>query len=262
MMVKKENKIIIFTDGASKGNPGPGGYGAVVVYPEVLSKGLTDRQVIELGGYDKHTTNNRMELSGAVSALEEIRQRCMSTDVEIIIYTDSKYLINGMTGWIFGWQKNDWKKRKVLSDGTVELSEVLNQDLWKRLVDLSKEKKIAWNYVGGHVGIIGNERCDEIASGFATGGNINLYKGKLSVYKINILDFNYENNLKELKESKDKKSKIQAYSYLSLVDGILKIDKTWAECEKRVKGKKAPKYQKSISAENEKEIIKSWGLNE
>jgi ribonuclease HI len=133
----------------------------------------------------------------------------------------------------------------------------MNKDLWERLVDLAKDKKIKWNYVGGHVGIAGNERCDEIADALATGGKVAIYKGPLAKYKVNILDLGHNEEKKEKKRSKSAK----AYSYLSLVNGILHIDKTWAECEKRVKGKKAAKFKKATSEYEEKEIIKSWGLN-
>lgn len=233
-----KDKIIIFSDGASKGNPGPGGYGAVLVLPE--------GKVIEFGSAHKHTTNNRMELSGPAIALAEVQSR----KEEIIIYTDSKYVINGMTGWIFGWQKNNWQ--------TKEKKDVSNRDLWEKLFELTKGKKIVWNYVGGHVGILGNERCDEIADALATNKKVDLYNGSLKDYKINILDLTHSEEKKTVKNNKSAK----AYSYLSLVDGIFNIDKTWAECEKRVKGKKNPKFKKSISLDDEKEIIKSWGINE
>lgn len=233
-----KDKIIIFSDGASKGNPGPGGYGAVVVLPT--------SKVIELGGGDKHTTNNRMELSGAVAGLGEL----LNNKEEIVFYTDSKYVINGMTAWIFAWQKNGWQ--------TKEKKDVSNRDLWEKLFVLSKDKKISWNYVGGHVGIAGNERCDEIADAHATGKKVDLYNGSLKDYKINILDLGHDEGLKKSKSSKGAK----AYSYLSLVDGVFNIDKTWDECEKRVKGKKNPKFKKSVSLEDEKEIIKSWGIHE
>ena len=120
------NKIIIFTDGASKGNPGPGGFGAVIVLPE--------DEVIELGGSEKHTTNNRMELAGAIMAFEEILKR----EEDILVYTDSKYLIGGMTEWIFNWQKNGWRSAAKKA--------VANQDLWEKLAELSKGKKINMKY--------------------------------------------------------------------------------------------------------------------
>lgn len=233
-----DNKIIIFCDGASKGNPGPGGFGAVVVLPE--------GKAVELGGFEKHTTNNRMELAGAISALSEVSRKAE----EIIVYTDSKYLINGVTGWIFGWQKNGWR--------TKDKKEVANKDLWEKLAESVKDKKIKWHYVGGHVGIAGNERCDEIASAFAMGELVSLYQGPLADYEIKVLDLGHSEEKKINKQSKGAK----AYSYLSLVGGKLKKDKTWAECERRVKGQKGVKYKKSISAEDEKEIIKAWGVHE
>jgi ribonuclease HI len=241
-MSNKENKIIIFSDGASKGNPGPGGFGAVIVLPE--------EKVIELGGYDKHTTNNRMELSGAVKALSHLPPSDEGGLREVDFYTDSKYVINGMTGWIYGWQKNGWQ--------TKDKHDVLNKDLWEKLFELSQDKKIKWQYVGGHVGVAGNERCDEIADAMATRQKVDLYSGSLAKYKINILDLGHDEGLKKNKYSKSAK----AYSYLSLVDGVFKIDKVWADCEKRVTGKKNPKYQKAISPEHEKEIMKNWGVHE
>ena len=230
----KKDEIIIFTDGASKGNPGPGGWGAVVVLPE--------GKAVELGGFEKHTTNNRMELSGAVSALREIAKR----KEKISVYTDSRYLIGGITGWIYGWQKNNWK--------TKEKKAVLNKDLWQKLFESTEDKKIKWHYVGGHVGVAGNERCDEIASGLATGEQVILYRGPLSGYKIEIDNLGHDAAKKKAKNKKSAK----AYSYLSLVNGVLKIDKTWPDCEKRVKGQRGARCQKAVSAAEEKEIIQNW----
>lgn len=233
-----KNKIVVFSDGASKGNPGPGGFGAVVVFP--------DGKVIELGGSESHTTNNRMELSGALSALSAVPDN----QLPIIVYTDSKYVINGMTAWIYGWQKNGWQ--------TKDRRDVSNRDLWEKLANASKGQKIVWNYVGGHVGIAGNERCDEIADALATGQKVDLFTGSLSDYKVNIMDLGHSEEKKATKSNKNAK----AYSYLSIVDGVLKIDKTWPECEARVKGKKGVRFQKSVSPENESEIIKSWGMGQ
>lgn len=229
-----KDQTIIFSDGASKGNPGPGGWGAVVV---------SDGKVKELGGSEKNTTNNRMELSAVLGALTEIKKE----KKEIVIYTDSKYVISGMTSWIYGWQKNNWQ--------TKSKTEVLNKDLWVKLLTVSQNKKIKWNYVGGHIGVAGNERCDEIASALASGEKIKLYDGLLSDYKINILDLGHLTEKKTKKSSSSQK----AYSYISLVNGVIFQDKTWPECEKRVKGVKGVKYQKAISPEHEKEIIASWG---
>ena len=168
----KKNKIIIFTDGASKGNPGPGGYGAVIV--------LSEGKVQELGGREERTTNNRMELTGAIKALEEIRQRGRLTGEEVIVYTDSKYLIGGMTEWLANWQKKGWR--------AAAKKEGLNKDLWEQLAVLVKDKKIEWHYVAGHSAVSGNERCDEIASSLAMNEEVRLYSGSLAGYKIKVLD--------------------------------------------------------------------------
>lgn len=258
-----QNQITIFCDGASKGNPGPGGYGAVLVYPEVLSKG-EKMKVKELGGAEKETTNNRMELTGAIKAFEELAKLKIKND-EVNVYTDSRYVINGITKWVFAWQKNNWQ--------TKAKEDVLNKDLWEKLVGLVEKinppslkkasARLGWHYVGGHIGVAGNERCDEIASALASGEKVDLYDGSLADYKINILDLGHDDTKKSLKQSSSSKksnSKIKAYSYLSLVKGVLYKDQTWAECEKRVKGVSGTKYQKAVSLEHEKEIIASWGL--
>jgi len=276
MINKQSDKIIIFSDGASKGNPGPGGWGSIVIKLNVhkVESEKKDGIVEELGGREKHTTNNRMELTGALKALAKIRQRGTLTGQEIIIYTDSKYLINGMTGWVFGWQKNGWQKKKVLPNGEVEWSEILNLDLWQKLVKVVKPhsakssdgaRKIKWHYVGGHIGVAGNERCDEIASDLAEGKKVRLFKGKIQDYKIDILNLKHNRPVHQnghpalTKAGKGNRGK--AYSYLSLVGGILNIDQTWPECEKRVKGKAGAKYKKALSEIEEQEIIRGWGLN-
>ncbi len=125
---------------------------------------------------------------------------------------------------------------------------------------LNEEQKISWHYVGGHIGIAGNERCDEIASAFAEGKEPTLYHGSISEYKINVLNLDFDSHKKVTKKTKSASAGKKAYSYLSLIDGKLNKDTTWAECEKRVKGVKGAKFKKSISAEDEAEIIKSWGL--
>ncbi len=244
-----QDKIIIFSDGASKGNPGPGGWGTVVVklkVHKVEGEKIEKGEVIELGGREDHTTNNRMELTGAMKALEKIK----AEKEEVVFYTDSKYVINGMSGWIFGWQKNNWQ--------TKEKKPVLNKDLWEKLADLAKGKKITWNYVGGHVGVAGNERCDEIADALARKEKVTLYTGPLDKYGLKVLDLGHNEELKTTKYNRSAK----AYSYVSLVDGVLNIDHVWADCEKRVKGKKNPKYQKAISSAHEAEIIRGWGTHE
>lgn len=234
----KKDEIIIFSDGSSRGNPGPGGFGAIVVF---------DGKVVELGGQEKNTTNNRMEMSAIIEALSFFE----SYELQVIsykVYTDCSYLINGITKWISGWKRNGWI--------TKTKEEVLNRDLWKKLDGLVSDKNIKWNYVGGHAGIAGNERCDEIATEFADGKNPNLYNGLLSKYKIDILNLE-ENETAKIRKEKNR-SKLPAYSYVSMADGVVEIHKTWAECERRVKGKSGVKFKKVFSEEEENKLIEEW----
>ena len=231
-------KITIFTDGASKGNPGRGGWGAVVSDGE---------NVIELGGREDHTTNNRMELSGALEALVNAPHK----DAPAIVYTDSKYVINGITKWVKGWEKNGWL--------TQQKKDVLNKDLWEKLLEATKARsgKIVWEYVGGHVGIAGNERVDEIASNFAEKIPVTLYSGTASDYKIAIENLNLDETKQKEKSASSTRSKAKAYSYVSKVGGVIEVHKTWGECEQRVKGK-AARFKKATSAAEEAEIIKAF----
>jgi ribonuclease HI len=221
---------IIFSDGASRGNPGPGGWGAIV---------LTDDTATELGGREDDTTNNRMELSAVIGALESIPQ-----ERELTIYTDSAYVVNGITRWVIGWKKNKWM--------TSTKDPVVNRDLWERLVDATLHKVIDWQLIKGHSGTPGNERCDVIATSFADKKPIVLYNGSRSRYGIDI-----SINTPEKGSSKSK-SKSKAYSYVSLVDGEIKVHKTWEECKARVHGVNA-KFKKSTSPADEAEIINEYG---
>jgi ribonuclease HI len=229
--------ITIFTDGSSRGNPGPGGWGTVVVKND---------KVTELGGRENPTTNNRMELMAAINGLGSISS--LEVSDEVTIYSDSSYVINGITKWVHGWQKKGWK--------TLDKKDVVNRDLWERLVEAVVGKKINWKYVGGHVGIVGNERCDEIATSFADNDPSLLYSGPLVDYSIpNILDISAVSADVQKKSSSKSRSAAKAYSYVSSVDGVISVDKTWAECEARVKGKKGVKYKKSLNRFEEQEII-------
>ena len=151
--------IIVHTDGSSRGNPGPGGWGAVIEKGDM---------VIELGGSEPHTTNNRMELTACIRALEFI------SEPKVIIYTDSEYVMKGITEWIHNWQKKGWK--------TAGRKPVLNQDLWQKLLKLTAGKDIEWQYVAGHAGVHLNERADEIATTFADGLRPTLYHGPRAKY--------------------------------------------------------------------------------
>lgn len=234
-----KEKIIIYTDGSSLGNPGPGGWGAIVLH---------DGVVVELGGADKDTTNNRMELTATIKALEYLK----GVDEEIILYTDSSYTINGITKWVEGWQANNWTKR--------DKTEVLNRELWEELITVTSGKNIVWKHVAGHSGMIGNERADSIATSFAEGKTPELYEGKKSGYDFDILDVSYNEKMKSARDKTRTRSRAKAYSYLSLVDGIFSRHSTWAECEACVKGSKGAKYRKAISVEDEEKIKKGWGV--
>lgn len=224
---------IIFTDGSARGNPGPGGWGAIV---------MTDDKVMELGGREDHTTNNRMELMAVISALESI-----PGESEMIIYIDSAYVVSGITRWVIGWKKNKWK--------TSQKEDVLNKDLWERLDEARKHKIIDWKLIKGHSGTAGNERCDIIATSFADKVPIVLYNGSHERYGIDV-------SIKESASSKSKtKSKSKAYSYVSMVDGVIKIHKNWEECKTRVNGVSGAKYKKSVSPADEEKIVKEFKDN-
>jgi len=225
--------ITIFTDGSSLGNPGSGGWGAVVGEGE---------RIQELGGFEDSTTNNRMEMKAIVEALKSLK-----TGDDISLFTDSQYTINGITKWVYGWKQNGWM--------TKNKTEVLNRDLWEELLSVVEGKKVTWNHVAGHVGIPGNERVDTIANSFASQKTIDLYNGLATDYLVDLTKTKAESGVK--KQSSGAGGK--AYSYLSLLEGELKRHQTWSDCEKRVKGKNA-KFRKAISSEHEKEIMKEWGV--
>jgi ribonuclease HI len=163
------NKIIIYTDGSSKGNPGPGGWAAVIIENNYSGQGELVR---EIGGKAEQTTNNRMEMAAAIKALQNIPalQQVQGEKIpEIEMHTDSEYLMKGITIWIKNWQRNNWR--------TKNKKEVLNKDLWQELWKETQKRKVEWKKVLGHSGHEFNERCDEIATSFADGKKVLLYKG-------------------------------------------------------------------------------------
>ncbi|MBW4574673.1 MAG: ribonuclease HI [Aphanothece sp. CMT-3BRIN-NPC111] len=148
----------VYTDGACTGNPGPGGWGVVVYF--------TDGSVYEVGDAEAATTNNRMEMQAAIAALKVL---AASKQTEpITLYTDSEYVLKGITQWVKGWKKKGWK--------TAQGKAVLNQDLWEILDGLNSRlgPPLHWQHVRGHAGNVGNERCDVIARAFATGKTLSL----------------------------------------------------------------------------------------
>jgi len=134
--------VVIYTDGACRGNPGPGGWAAL------LSFGEREK---ELAGAEEHTTNNRMELTAVIRALEALKR-----PVEAKVFTDSEYVRRGITEWVSSWKSRGWK--------TADRKPVKNQDLWEELDRLAAQHKIEWHWVKGHSGVPGNERVDRLAN--------------------------------------------------------------------------------------------------
>jgi ribonuclease HI len=205
--------------------------------------------VRELGGGESPTTNNRMELMGTIGGLESIRD----TAEPVIIYTDSTYVIRGITQWVWGWRQRGWR--------TAEGGAVANQELWEELVRLTAARRtkggIDWRYVRGHSGIPGNERVDAIAVAFSKGQQVQLYHGSVLKYDVAIHDLPESG---ELPEMRPKQAKQAAFSYLSLVDGVPMRHKTWPECERRVKGRAGARFKKALSEADEQAILSSWGV--
>ncbi len=140
--MSEDNTVTIYTDGGCRGNPGPGGWGAI------LSFGNHEKEIY---GYDEETTNNRMELMAAIKSLEVLSRSCSVT-----LITDSQYVRQGITEWMTGWKKRGWK--------TAAKKPVKNKDLWQRLDEAVKSHQVEWRWVKGHSGDEGNERADDLAN--------------------------------------------------------------------------------------------------
>lgn len=136
------DKVVIYTDGGCKPNPGPGGWGALLMYKQ---------HTRELSGGDRQTTNNQMELTAAIEALEALKEPC-----EVELYTDSQYLKNGITSWMINWKRNGWK--------TASKKPVKNRDLWVRLDEATTRHNVTWKWVKGHADNEYNERVDQLAT--------------------------------------------------------------------------------------------------
>lgn len=235
----------LFADGASSGNPGPSGWGSIIVTP--------DAQIRELGGSAPSATNNQMELTAVIRAFREVSDQ----PGPIHVYTDSTYVIRGITQWIWGWRKRGWK--------TAEGNPVANEENWKELSKIlaaRREKSFLppeWRYVRGHSNVPGNERVDEIAVAFSKGKRPALYHGPLLNYSVALFDLPESFELPELKPIQSKEKEVP-YSYLSLINGKVERHGTWIECEARVKGRPGAKFKKAMSPAQESEILAAWGV--
>lgn len=188
----------------------------------------------------------------AREALAHIEKKADNT-TDVTIFTDSAYLINGITGWVFAWEKNNWM--------TKTKEPVLNKDLWSDLLALvfrmNKKSSLVWEKVEGHAGYYGNERADIIATSYADSEHALLFSGELSAYEKLIGGKLTDKDEKVVKKKKTTSSK-KAYSYVSSVDGATYADATWEACEKRVKGMKGVKYKKVFSKEEEESLMQEW----
>ena len=238
--MKKE--VIIYTDGASRGNPGKGGWAAIVI---------TDTHITELAGAQAHATNNQMELQAAIEGLAHT-QKHFPHD-HIVVHADSAYVLNGIASWVDGWKRNGWM--------TIAKKPVENRNQWEQLLELrdSFGRNLELVKVAGHAGEKYNERCDTLAVEAALGKDMDLFVGKADDYA-QILAAMKPKAKKTKSTSSSSSSKKEAYSYVSYVGGKVYVDQTWAACEKRVKGTKGAKFKKVFSKAEETNLVQDYTL--
>ena len=251
--------FVIFTDGACLGNPGPGGWGAIIKHPS--------GSVLELGGGFEETTNNRMELLAIIESL-----KTLGSEPHLVkVYSDSSYSLNGIQKWRHGWKKKGWVNSSK--------KPVANVELWKELdslmdqLSLDQGFRFEWIHVPGHMGIEGNERADQIASAYAEKEPPKLYSGSFESYGVD-LDPKLEDiaALSREKSSLKKTSKPhsgsasksastkkgKAFGYVSYVDGVFSFDKAWKQCEARVSGRSGVLYRKVFSEDEVTMYKEKW----
>lgn len=231
--------ISLFTDGACSGNPGPGGWACI----------LTDYQKVkEMCGREAPTTNNRMELTGVIEGLKSIKSR----EGNVKVYSDSVYVLRGASQWMFGWKKKGWK--------TADGSAVVNRDLWEQLDSILKawDGKIEWHHLRGHSGIPANERCDVIAVAASQGEDIDLYSGSIENYSTDLTELPDDTSLPPMKSSNGPKA--APLAYLSNIGGLVVRHSNWGSCEARVKGRSNAKFKKVMTADEEANLLESWGV--
>ncbi|MFA5140682.1 MAG: RNase H family protein [Elusimicrobiota bacterium] len=231
--------ILAYCDGACSGNPGPGGWGAVLILPE--------GRVRELGGCERSTTNNRMEMAGALAVLRATRDR----PEPLKLFTDSGYLLRGITEWIAGWRRRGW----ITMDGGA----VLNRDLWEALDPLAaaRQGRLSWVHVKGHAGHEVNERCDAIAVAFSQGKPPALYDGPAVGCGYSLLD--PPEQLRPAGRSSVRRSKPKGGYYLSMVGGRVERHSAWPDCQRRVHGVSGARFKRVFSAQEERDVLERWG---
>jgi len=228
---------ILISDGACSKNPGPGGWGMILVTPE--------DQVLEFGGHESESTNNRMELMGLYRGMQEIYklEKKKKTADLIHVISDSKYVLDGASKYVANWARSAWRT----STGT----EVKNQDLWEKILkgftELKKLKmRFDYELVKGHSGHDANERCDQIAVAYSKNEEVELFQGPLSDYPVKV--------------GKNLVGEAFQMVYLSYIDGVLSKHLTWAECQKATQGRSGAKYKKVTNTKEMQDTLKLWGL--
>jgi ribonuclease HI len=236
-----KNTIEIYTDGASRGNPGPGGWAAILILKD---------QAVELAGRKDGATNNQMELLGAEQALAYVCEHM--PEGTVLLHVDSTYVLNGITRWVDGWERNGWI--------TTAKKPVENKIQWQNLLKLRNQlgKRLELVKVAGHSGHVYNDRCDELAVASALNQKPALFSGTKEQYEAYLKAFPPKSVKKPASKTK---STAKAYSYVSSVGGKVYADKTWADCEKRVKGKAGAKYKKVYSKGEETSLLQDYTLS-
>ena len=214
---------IVYTDGSCLRNPGPGGWGCRIIYP--------DQTVQELGAAEPNTTNNRMEMQAVIAALTQL-----GTPAELKVYTDSRYVLDGLTKWLPAWQRRGW----ITSTG----QPVKNRDLWQHLSRLIYHG-ICWQHVRAHRGDPNNERVEDIARGFASGSPPHLFRGRVGdpndPVKAAVAPLPPVDSPPSRRRTSGAGG---APRYVSIVNGVVAVDADWPACAARVQGVSKARYKK------------------
>lgn len=231
----------IFSDGSSRGNPGPSGWGSVV---------FVDDRVEEIGGFENLSTNNAMEIRASIEALKFLR----NFPNKIVMLSDSTYLKQGITLWIPKWRENGWQ--------TANKQDVKNQNEWRELDELIGQRpeggSVIWKKVPGHSGVLGNERADKIATGFALRRPPNLFSGYATDYFFAFDPAKFINEPLIVKQQKNSKKDKNSFYYLSLVGGVLQRHTSWQDCENRTLGVSGARYKRVFNEAEEASVLKGW----